>query len=175
MAIYVGDIWVSWCAARGSISQSYHSYPHNKMVCSDLWNDKVPVEAFRDVILQRQPAILDDLLEKAISLRSSSVEHEAGLNKVKHRHISICKSTCEFIQRPRLTMQNQSEIYVKMLLHPFPNSVIPPTRLSAFVLELITIMVQRPCAETVLPLYRVMKGISGGPLETLPEDTMVNF
>ncbi|PGH28857.1 hypothetical protein GX50_08405 [[Emmonsia] crescens] len=116
------------------------------MVCSDLWNDKVPVEAFRDVILQRQPAILDDLLEKAISLRSSSVEHEAGLNKVKHRHISICKST-----------------------------FIPPTRLSAFVLELITIMVQRPCAETVLPLYRVMKGISGGPLETLPEDTMVNF
>ncbi|OJJ34162.1 hypothetical protein ASPWEDRAFT_562642 [Aspergillus wentii DTO 134E9] len=88
-----------------------------------------PVPAFRNALLERYPAVLDNFLEKA-------VENE------EPEHFSAC---------------------IALLSSPLPPDFIAPARLAPFVMKLIVKMGERPCAETMLPLYRLMTGLQTSP------------
>ncbi|KAL3471301.1 hypothetical protein BJX99DRAFT_30692 [Aspergillus californicus] len=67
-------------------------------------------------------------------------------------------------------------ICISLLSSPLPCGVIPPASLAPFVMELIRQMRDKPCADTVRPLYLISSCLqSSGILFELPQEVMVSF
>ncbi|KAE8359358.1 hypothetical protein BDV27DRAFT_168588 [Aspergillus caelatus] len=63
------------------------------------------------------------------------------------------------------------------LSSPLPADFIPPARLAPFLKKLISTIGDNPCAETILPIYRIMTGLQTSPsvLHSIPSEVMSNL
>ncbi|OQD83244.1 hypothetical protein PENANT_c017G08214 [Penicillium antarcticum] len=66
---------------------------------------------------------------------------------------------------------------VALLSSPLPPDAVPPARIAPFITKLVGMMPDNPCAETITPLYTIMKGLQGSPkiLDDIPSEVMSNL
>ncbi|KAJ5885148.1 hypothetical protein N7495_009658 [Penicillium taxi] len=61
---------------------------------------------------------------------------------------------------------------ISLLSSPLPAEFVPPARITSFITYLVSSMAKDPCADTIMPLHRLMTSLQGSILNDVPDEVM---